>query len=121
MAAYYGQVTLLEHEIARLLEALDRLELSQSTLVIFASDHGEMGGGNGLLQKGAVAYDELYRVPLVARWPGRIGAGSTCDQMVNLFDLMPTLLEAGGGAVSCRPRRSQCLAADAGGDAGRLA
>ena len=102
MAAYYGQVTLLEHEIARLLEALDRLELSQSTLVIFASDHGEMGGGNGLLQKGAVAYDELYRVPLVARWPGRIGAGSTCDQMVNLFDLMPTLLEAGGvqsGAV----------------------
>ena len=96
MAAYYGQVTLLEHEIARVLKALDRLELTESTLVIFASDHGDMGGGNGLLQKGAVAYDELYRVPLVARWPGRIEAGTRCDQMVNLFDLMPTMLEVGG-------------------------
>jgi arylsulfatase A-like enzyme len=96
MAAYYGQVTLLEHEIARVLEALDRLELTESTLVIFASDHGDMGGGNGLLQKGAVAYDELYRVPLVARWPGKIEAGTRCDQMVNLFDLMPTMLEVGG-------------------------
>jgi arylsulfatase A-like enzyme len=96
MAAYYGQVTLLEHEIARVLEALDRLEQTESTLVIFASDHGDMGGGNGLLQKGAVAYDELYRVPLVARWPGRIEAGTRCDQMVNLFDLMPTMLEVGG-------------------------
>ena len=95
-AAYYGLVTLLEHEIARVLETLDRLELTGNTLVIFASDHGEMGGGHGLLQKGAGSYDELYRVPLIARWPGRIKAGSTCDQMVNLFDLMPTLLEVGG-------------------------
>ena len=96
MAAYYGQVTLLEHEIARVLKALDRLELTESTLVIFASDHGDMGGGNGLLQKGAVAYDELYRVPLVARWPGRIEAGTRCEQRVNLCDLMPTMLEVGG-------------------------
>ena len=96
MAIYYGQVTLLEHEIARVLEALDRFHLDRNTIVIFASDHGEMGGGNGLLQKGAVAYDELYRVPLIIRWPGRINAGTVCNQMVNLFDLMPTILEACG-------------------------
>ena len=79
LAAYYGQITLLEHQIERVLQSLDRLGLTSSTLVIFTSDHGEMGGGHGLLQKGAVPYDELYRIPLIARWPGVIDAGRTCD------------------------------------------
>ncbi len=96
LAAYYGQITLLEHQIERVLQSLDRLGLTSSTLVIFTSDHGEMGGGHGLLQKGAVPYDELYRIPLIARWPGVIDAGRTCDAMVSHIDLMPTLLEVGG-------------------------
>jgi|TARA_B100001964_G_C14175718_1_gene573727 arylsulfatase A-like enzyme len=99
VAAQYGQVTLLEHEIQRVLDALDRLQLADGTLVIFASDHGELAGAHGLMQKGAVAYDELYRVPLIARWPGVIDPGSSCDSMVNLFDLMPTILEA----ACCQP------------------
>jgi arylsulfatase A-like enzyme len=102
LATYYGQITLLEHEMARVLDIVDRLRLTESTLVIFASDHGEMGGGNGLLQKGAVAYDELYRVPMIARWPGHIDAGSSCQEMVNLFDLMPTMLQVAGITSAAR-------------------
>ncbi len=96
VAAQYGQVTLLEHEIQRVLNALDRLGLAESTMVIFTADHGELAGAHGLLQKGAVAYDELYHLPLIARWPGTIEAGSACDEMVSLIDLMPTMLEVGG-------------------------
>jgi len=106
LASYYGQITLLEHEIERVLNTLDRLALASNTLVIFAADHGEMGGSHGLLQKGAVGYDELYRVPLIARWPDAIEAGSTCDAMVNLADLMPHRIRAGdpGGAVAPIPK-----------------
>ena len=82
-----------------MLRHLDALGLAENTLVIFAADHGEMGGGHGLLQKGAVMFDELYRIPLVLRWPGQIASGVHCDALVQLFDLMPTMLEVAEARV----------------------
>jgi arylsulfatase A-like enzyme len=99
IAYYYGHVTFIDHQVGRVLEAVDRLGLAENTLVIFVSDHGDMTGAHGLLQKGAVSYDELYKIPLVMRWPGKIEAGSTSDEMVRLFDLMPTFLESARAAV----------------------
>ena len=99
LASYYGQITLLEHEIERVLNTLDRLALASNTLVIFAADHGEMGGSHGLLQKGAVGYDELYRVPLIARWPGKRDATSCRLRQ----------------SVSQRRQRCPCRVAQSGG------
>jgi arylsulfatase A-like enzyme len=94
IAYYYGHVTFIDHQVGRILDALDDLGLADDTLVVFVSDHGDMTGGHGLLQKGAVSYDELYRIPLVLRWPGTVAEGTTSDGMARLFDLMPTFLKA---------------------------
>ena len=99
IAYYYGHVTFIDHQVGRVLDAADHLGLAEDTLVIFVSDHGDMTGAHGMLQKGAVSYDELYRIPLVMRWPGKIQAGSTSREMVRLLDLMPTFLEAAGTPV----------------------
>jgi arylsulfatase A-like enzyme len=99
VAAYYGHVTCLDHQIGRVLEALDRMGLARDTLVVFTSDHGDLTGAHGILQKGAVGYDELYRIPLIARWPGVVEMGVECDGLVELSDLMPTLLEVAGVGV----------------------
>ncbi len=58
--------------------------------MLFRSDNAPLRGGKGMLYEGGI------RVPLIARWPGRIKAGSECAAPVNSVDLYPTLLEATG-------------------------
>ena len=96
VAAYCGHTTCIDYLVGRVLEALERLGLAEATMVVFTADHGDLTGAHGLLQKGAVGYDELYRIPLLVRWPGSIEAGAKCEAMVELVDLMPTLVEVGG-------------------------
>ena len=95
VARYYGHVTCVDHQMGRVLATLDRLGLADRTMVVFAADHGDLTGSHGLIQKGACAYDELYRIPLVVRWPGVVKRGQVSDAFVSLADLMPTFLEAG--------------------------
>jgi arylsulfatase A-like enzyme len=96
-ALYYGQVSHVDAAISSVLETLDRLGLAENTLVIFCSDHGEMLGDHGLSQKNT-PYEASIRVPLILRWPNRIGAGRTCSDLVGLTDILPTLLDASGAA-----------------------
>lgn len=96
VAAYYGHITCIDHQIGRVLDALERLGLAEDTLVVFTSDHGDLTGAHGILQKGAVGYDELYRIPLIVRWPGVVEAGAVCEELVELVDLMPTVVAAAG-------------------------
>ena len=96
VAAYYGHITCLDEQMGRVLDFLEESGQSQNTIVIFTSDHGDMTGGHGLLQKGAVVYDELYRIPMIVRWPEVAKADSRCDELIHLFDIMPTLLEISG-------------------------
>ena len=55
-----------------------------------------MLGDHGLLPKGCRFYAGLVHVPLILRWPGHLAAGATTDAMVELTDLVPTLLDAAG-------------------------
>lgn len=89
-----GCVAMIDHQVGRLLDTLDELGLAENTLVIYTSDHGEMVGERGLLDKGPGGYDALYRVPLVVRWPRRIRPGTNCDSLVQNLDVYPTVLEA---------------------------
>ena len=95
-AAYYAMIELIDMAVGRMLETLARLGQRERTIVIFTSDHGEMLGDHGLLLKGCRFYEGLVRVPLIIAWPGHFQAGLVSDALVELTDLMPTLIEACG-------------------------
>ena len=96
IAAYYGMVELLDNQVGRILDALDRSGQRESTLVIFMSDHGEMLGDHGLTLKGCRFYEGLVHVPLVISWPGHFGEGVVCNDLVELTDVAPTLADVLG-------------------------
>ncbi len=96
MAVYYGMISFMDQQIGRILEALERLGLAENTLVVFTTDHGHFLGQHGLIAKGAFHYEDLLRLPFIARYPGRIAAGGTCDALQGLVDLAPTFLDVCG-------------------------
>ncbi|HUS91300.1 MAG TPA: sulfatase-like hydrolase/transferase [Phycisphaerae bacterium] len=100
VARYLGEVSLLDAQVGRLLDALDELHLADSTLVVYAADHGDLCGSHGMIDKHFVMYDDVVRVPMIARWPGRIAAGTTCDAFVSAqLDLAWTFCELAGAPV----------------------
>jgi arylsulfatase A-like enzyme len=95
-ATYYGQVSYSDWLLGELLEALERTGRASDTALFVASDHGDYAGDYGLVEKWPSGLEScLTHVPLMARLPGGT-PGSVCREMVELFDLMPTLLELAG-------------------------
>ena len=99
VAAYYAQIELLDDQIGRLLHALDEAGERENTIVVFTSDHGEMLGDHGLRLKGCRFYDGAVRVPLIISWPGHFLQGLRSNALVELIDVMPTLLDATGLSI----------------------
>jgi arylsulfatase A-like enzyme len=95
-AAYWGYVTLIDDQVGRILATLDELGLADETAVMFTADHGEFTGAHRLHDKGPAMYDDIYRIPLIARVPGRGPAGQVDDRFVTLTDLTPTILDVAG-------------------------
>lgn len=98
-----GLAALIEHMdsgIGRVLDMLDRLDLTRSTLLVFTSDNGgriQTGAVNGPWRSGKEhMYEGGLRVPAVVRWPGRIAAGHKSRWPAVTMDLLPTLCEAAG-------------------------
>jgi arylsulfatase A-like enzyme len=96
-------VALIEHMdagIAQVLGALDELKLAENTLVIFTSDNGGLlnaGANNGPWRSGKThMYEGGLRVPGIARWPGKISAGSTAKHVAVSMDIFATACEAAG-------------------------
>jgi arylsulfatase A-like enzyme len=87
---------LVDDQVGRILQAVDAAGQTADTLVIFTSDHGEMLGDHGLVRKGCRFYEGLVRVPLILRWPARFPGGRESQELVELTDLAPTLLDAAG-------------------------
>jgi arylsulfatase A-like enzyme len=104
MGAYYGMVRFIDDAVGQIMDALDGLNLRENTLVVFLSDHGDFMGEHRMQCKGGVFYDCLTRVPLIVSWPGMLTAGRRDASMVNLVDVVPTLLQLQGLAV---PRSMQ--------------
>lgn len=91
-ANYYGMVSLIDHGVGRILDALALNGLAEDTVVVFTTDHGEMLGNHGYYLKGPWPFEDLMRVGLVAAGPG-IVAGQVVDEPVSTLDLAPTLHE----------------------------
>ncbi len=98
IANTYGQIALIDHNVGRLMAALDANGLSENTIVIYMSDHGDWLGDHGLVLKGPMHYEGLLRVPLIARGPGVV-ANAVVDEPVSTIDLGPTLFDY----ADCKP------------------
>ena len=77
------------------LDALEASGQTESTIVIFTSDHGEMAGSHGLRQKANFVYDENFHVPLIIKHPD-VDGGTTTDVMASALDLAPAILAFAG-------------------------
>ncbi|MFT7677681.1 MAG: arylsulfatase A-like enzyme [Planctomycetota bacterium] len=97
--AYYACVAWMDHCVGQLLANLKTSGAAKDTIVIYMSDHGEMLGEHGLMQKRAL-YDSATRTPLMLRWPGKLEAGRTLPRVVEHLDLMRTIYELCG--VDCK-------------------
>jgi arylsulfatase len=93
VAAYYAEIELIDDQVGRMLAALEASGQRENTIVIFMSDHGEMLGDHGLCLKGCRFYEGAVRVPLIISWPGHLQQGLRSDALVELTDVMPSLLE----------------------------
>ena len=95
-AAYYASIELIDAQVGRMLEALKTSGQRENTVVIFMSDHGEMLGDHGLTRKGCRFYEGLVHVPLIISSPSRFQGGVRSRELVELIDIVPTLLELAG-------------------------
>ena len=95
IAAYHATVTLIDLQVGLLMEALADLDLEQSTIVIFVSDHGFHLGEHGGLWRKHTQFEESTRVPLIVRVPSGV-SGAATSALVELVDLFPTLVDLCG-------------------------
>lgn len=102
-ANYYGMISQIDHNVGRMVESLNSLGLSDDTLVIFTTDHGELLGNHGLYLKHPIPYEDLLRVGLVVKGPG-VTAGQVVTEPVSTLDLAATMYDYNGIA---RPETMQ--------------
>lgn len=95
IANYYGMISLIDHNVGRILTELNDLGLADDTIVIYTSDHGDWLGDHGLVLKGPMMYDGLLRVGLIMRGPG-ISAGRVISEPVSTLDLYSTINDYAG-------------------------
>jgi len=94
--AYYANVSFVDAQVGRLLDALDQLDLSRKTIVVFWSDHGyHLGEHNGIWQKRCL-FEESAGAPMMIYAPGVEGNGTACKEVVEFVDIYPTLTELCG-------------------------
>src|SRR5437899_3171319 len=90
---YDGEIAFAEDQVGRLIEFLKNKSLYQNTLIILSGDHGESLGEHGEKTHGFFIYNATLHVPLIIHLPGDMHA-RTVQNLVNLADLMPTVLAA---------------------------
>lgn len=93
---YMAMVTRMDQQIGRLLDTLDELKLADDTLVIFFSDNGGAGAGDNTPLRGgkSTMFEGGIRVCALARWPGKIPAGTVCSEFLTSLEVFPTVLAA---------------------------
>ena len=96
VALYDGEIRWTDRWIGELLGLLDAKGILDSTMIILTADHGEQFGEHGHTGHGHNLHDELVRVPLIVRLPGKVPGGLRIEQQVSLLDIYPTILDVAG-------------------------
>lgn len=113
---YYGMVSQVDAGVGKILDCLDELGVREDTVVLFTSDHGDMQGSHGMVNK-CTPYEKSCGTPLILSVPG----GKTdrvCDTPVSGIDLYPTLLECAGLPMRSHLQGSSLAPVTFGGDLG---
>lgn len=117
-ATYYGMVSRMDSHLGRLLTAVEEAGLGERTLTAFFADHGEYLGDYGLIEKWPTALTaNITRDPLVLAGPG-VPEGAVVDDMVELIDVFPTLLDLAGVPDDTHHHFGRSLAPRLRGEAG---
>ncbi len=93
-ASYLAEIEVLDQKVGDILDTLEATGQADNTLVIFSTEQGSQFPGCKWTN-----YDTGVRTGLVVRWPGKVAAGTRTDALVQYADVLPTLVEAGGGRV----------------------
>jgi arylsulfatase A-like enzyme len=91
---YYAHISAVDEELGRIMDRLQALSIADNTIVCYSSDHGEMLGSQGLLNK-RLPYEESIRVPMLL-WGGGMPIGEQVDALLGTVDVMPTLCGLAG-------------------------
>jgi len=99
IAYYWGFCTLIDDQVGEIINYLKEKNLYDNTVICFTTDHGDMMGSHGLVEKGyPMQYEEINKIPLVIRVPGRDGQEITND-MVSMTDILPIVSELAGAPL----------------------
>jgi choline-sulfatase len=90
-AAYYTSLSFVDAQVGRLIQGLDKMGLSERTLVVYVGDNGYMLGQHGRFEKHCF-YEPAVRIPLIVRWPGRVPRDRRIGDLVEMVDILPTIL-----------------------------
>ena len=96
LAFYYGLVSQIDYNIGLLLTELDKLGLTENTIIVYTADHGEMMSEHGAWTKGTTGYDATVRVPLIIKFQEKFSGNKQLDELACSIDLLPTLLDLSG-------------------------
>jgi len=89
LCGYYAMIANLDHNVGRILDWLDETHQADSTLIVFFSDHGDMMGSQGRMNK-EVPHEESIHIPLIMRMPGVLEAGKAYSGLASGIDIYPT-------------------------------
>ena len=93
---YHALVSHIDDQCGRILAALDEAGLTDDTIVIHTSDHGDHLGDHGIVAKGPPGFDSCAHVPLIVSWPAGIAGGERRTELVEAVDIAPTILDLCG-------------------------
>ena len=110
LSTYAAMISYLDAQVGMIMDKIKALGLDRNTIIMFSSDNGNtfniggvqpdfFKGSGGLRGLKMDIYEGGIRVPLIARWPGRIPAGKTSDHISAQYDILPTLAEITGSKV----------------------
>ena len=91
--SYDSEIYYTDHNIGKLLQALDDMHIKDSTMVVLVADHGESLGQHGYVGHGRHVYEGIVHIPLIIRYPGHVKPGQVIGTPVSIVDVTPTVVD----------------------------
>jgi arylsulfatase A-like enzyme len=99
VAKYYGDISLLDSHVGRVLKAIEETGIEDNTIFMFSTDHADSMGSHKHFEKAGTMYDEVYKIPLLIKAPSAWAGSRVVNSFVRLLDLMPTIVDLAGAQL----------------------